>query len=405
MIANLYYDVKIARSQDAELCNSIHLHKFAYIKIKLAQFVFDQIGDQMMNIDSIKITDAVEEDLETNETNKNESKNENGEKDSDEDELDDDEFEVDRILNVAAMDGEVKYQVRWKGYGSDEDSWEPEWNLETARLILDKYIASHQDEVKKAQDIVLTRKKLRKRCGKQIKLQNKRNKLRRSSSSEYSETAKTMNIRDRRNDSDSGEDYEVFKKRKSRYRATRTKLGRTKIASLSTNKEDKPFSKDLSPKRAKNAWLYDDAEDADSDASEGSGGAKKKDVFLHKTKENSQLKENVATKKSSMSLTTAEEQCESNSDEKLIVLLNKKQKKKEEALPKVDVLEENYEPKVEFIGIVQCHDGAVKVIYTKKNETKAHIVSVREAFEIDGFGLVQYFISRCEFGEPQSSKV
>ncbi|EFO24116.2 hypothetical protein LOAG_04364 [Loa loa] len=187
MIANLYYDVKIARSQDAELCNSIHLHKFAYIKIKLAQFVFDQIGDQMMNIDSIKITDAVEEDLETNETNKNESKNENGEKDSDEDELDDDEFEVDRILNVAAMDGEVKYQVRWKGYGSDEDSWEPEWNLETARLILDKYIASHQDE---------------------------RNKLRRSSSSEYSETAKTMNIRDRRNDSDSGEDYEVFKKRK-----------------------------------------------------------------------------------------------------------------------------------------------------------------------------------------------
>uniref|UniRef100_A0A1I7VZV8 ChSh domain-containing protein n=1 Tax=Loa loa TaxID=7209 RepID=A0A1I7VZV8_LOALO len=99
-----------------------------------------------------------------------------------------------------------------------------------------------------------------------------------------------------------------------------------------------------------------------------------------------------------MSLTTAEEQCESNSDEKLIVLLNKKQKRGRSS-------SKDYEPKVEFIGIVQCHDGAVKVIYTKKNETKAHIVSVREAFEIDGFGLVQYFISRCEFGEPQSSKV
>lgn len=50
--------------------------------------------------------------MEINETSRNERKNEDVEKDSDEDEeLDDDEFEVDRILNVAVMDGEVKYQV------------------------------------------------------------------------------------------------------------------------------------------------------------------------------------------------------------------------------------------------------------------------------------------------------
>lgn len=66
-------------------------------------------------------------------------------------------------------------QVRWKGYGSDEDSWEPEWNLETARLILDEYISIHGDEVKKAQDLVLNAENQRKRRGRQTKLQNKVN--------------------------------------------------------------------------------------------------------------------------------------------------------------------------------------------------------------------------------------
>lgn len=39
-----------------------------------------------------------------------------------------------------------------------------------------------------------------------------------------------------------------------------------------------------------------------------------------------------------------------------------------------------YEPKVEFIGVAQCHDGAIKVVYTKKDETRAHVVSVRGKF-------------------------
>uniref|UniRef100_A0AAF5PLT6 Chromo domain-containing protein n=1 Tax=Wuchereria bancrofti TaxID=6293 RepID=A0AAF5PLT6_WUCBA len=373
-----------------------------------------------MNIDSTKDV-AVEEDVGINETDGNGRKNKDMEKDSDEDELDDDEFEVDRILNVAAIDGEVKYQIRWKGYGSGEDSWEPEWNLETAQLILDEYIASHQDEVKKAQNSVLTLKKLRKRYGRQMKLQNKRNKkLRQSSSSEYSETNKTLNVRTRRkvkmeygdnirnrNNSDSDEDYEeVFKKRESRHRTAHTKLERTKIVSLSKDKQDKPLTKDLSPKKAKNAWLYDDVEDADSDASEGSGRVRKSDVFLGNEKGNNHLKENAATEKNNVSMATAEKQCESNLNEKVMILMNdKKQKGKGETPAKVDVLEKNYEPKVEFIGIVQCQGGAIKVVYTEKDEAKAHVVSVREAFEIDGFGLVQYFISRCEFGEPKGSNV
>ncbi|VDN33602.1 unnamed protein product, partial [Gongylonema pulchrum] len=85
---------------------------------------------------------------------------EEGEKEGDDsEELDEDEYEVERILDVDAVDGQVKYKVRWKGYGSGEDSWEPEENLESARLILDEYIGSHQNKVVKARDTLKGRKK------------------------------------------------------------------------------------------------------------------------------------------------------------------------------------------------------------------------------------------------------
>lgn len=55
---------------------------------------------------------AVERDLEEmNEMNVNERKDEDIEESDGDEELDDDEFEVDHILNVAAVDGEVKYLV------------------------------------------------------------------------------------------------------------------------------------------------------------------------------------------------------------------------------------------------------------------------------------------------------
>ncbi|VDO50937.1 unnamed protein product [Onchocerca flexuosa] len=218
MITDLCYVVRDVRSREVKVRIYILLHIFVYFKIKLAH----QINEKIMNSDSAQI-DSIEEHSKMNEINKNETKNEDICEDGDEDEeLDDDEFEVDRILNVAVMDGEVKYQViRWKGYGSDEDSWEPEENLETARLILDEYIANHQDEVKKV-DAILARKKLRKRCGKRIKLRIKGNKKsRRISDSEHSEVLngrakKKMKYEDNlmsNSGKDSDEDYDEVSKK------------------------------------------------------------------------------------------------------------------------------------------------------------------------------------------------
>ncbi|XP_061647682.1 M-phase phosphoprotein 8 isoform X2 [Phyllopteryx taeniolatus] len=45
-------------------------------------------------------------------------------------------YEVERIIDMRVEEGEVLYRVRWKGYCSDDDTWEPEGHLEDCREVL-----------------------------------------------------------------------------------------------------------------------------------------------------------------------------------------------------------------------------------------------------------------------------
>ncbi|NWI85838.1 MPP8 phase, partial [Pitta sordida] len=47
-----------------------------------------------------------------------------------------DVFEVERILDVKTEEGKILYKVRWKGYTSDDDTWEPEVHLEDCKEVL-----------------------------------------------------------------------------------------------------------------------------------------------------------------------------------------------------------------------------------------------------------------------------
>lgn len=57
------------------------------------------------------------------------------------DEYDEDEdYEVERILDVQIhRNNKREFLIRWKGYSSNVDSWEPEENLNCKELI-DKYM-------------------------------------------------------------------------------------------------------------------------------------------------------------------------------------------------------------------------------------------------------------------------
>ncbi|VDN43360.1 unnamed protein product [Gongylonema pulchrum] len=58
-----------------------------------------------------------------------------------------DMYVVEKIVDVGIFDGIVKFKVRWKGYKADEDTWEPEENLESAPLALNKFFVTNPKKV------------------------------------------------------------------------------------------------------------------------------------------------------------------------------------------------------------------------------------------------------------------
>ncbi|EHB13978.1 M-phase phosphoprotein 8 [Heterocephalus glaber] len=50
-----------------------------------------------------------------------------------------DVFEVERILDLKTDAGRILYKVRWKGYTSDDDTWEPEIHLEDCKEVFPEF--------------------------------------------------------------------------------------------------------------------------------------------------------------------------------------------------------------------------------------------------------------------------
>jgi len=44
-------------------------------------------------------------------------------------EVTEEEFEVEEITDKRIVNGTVQYKIRWRGYSPDQDTWEPEKNL------------------------------------------------------------------------------------------------------------------------------------------------------------------------------------------------------------------------------------------------------------------------------------
>ncbi|KAF7639810.1 Chromo domain-containing protein [Meloidogyne graminicola] len=61
----------------------------------------------------------------------------------------DEEYEVEKILKQKKTKHGILYLVKWKGYSSDHDSWEPEENLSGAKEALDAFFGEQRKSKKK----------------------------------------------------------------------------------------------------------------------------------------------------------------------------------------------------------------------------------------------------------------
>lgn len=52
------------------------------------------------------------------------------------------EFEVERILDCRKRYGQIQYLIKWKGYGPEDNSWEPESNIH-AKELMQSFKRSH----------------------------------------------------------------------------------------------------------------------------------------------------------------------------------------------------------------------------------------------------------------------
>lgn len=58
------------------------------------------------------------------------------------------ELEVEKILERRVLNGVVQYYLKWKGFGDDENTWEPETNLH-CDILLEEFEKEKNDEEKK----------------------------------------------------------------------------------------------------------------------------------------------------------------------------------------------------------------------------------------------------------------
>ncbi|XP_055492974.1 M-phase phosphoprotein 8 [Leucoraja erinacea] len=61
---------------------------------------------------------------------------EKSEQSEQESEAEEDVYEVERIVDMKVAEGQILYRVHWKGYPSDDDTWEPEAHLEDCTEVL-----------------------------------------------------------------------------------------------------------------------------------------------------------------------------------------------------------------------------------------------------------------------------
>ncbi|VDN60158.1 unnamed protein product [Dracunculus medinensis] len=352
-----------------------------------------------------------------------------------------------------------QFQVRWKGYQSDDDSWEPEYNLESANLVLDEFRKENQDRIDEAKEYLKAVKQYqqkktdkRNRASRSTKLgkrKRKRNLIadQRKSPRKSQLFRKDLEVVKDEIDSQSidgksvdDEDYKPPpSKKKANGQSKRSSIKNEKAlvkveADSALSQQERMKIKECPIRNSKNAWLYDDADDGESEDSfarflhsgKNSVQCKLKPVRekltsrgeKRKSDENQEIVNTSVVNDDSRTSANAVLELELNNDQKIPVentsdvsfgnssgcsalIINTEIQDSDVAITSFD---NNFSGKVsrpiDVLGIIKCRNSEIKVIYADKAEPELRrMASVKELFEINGFELVQYLLNRAVFVE------
>ncbi|XP_077977593.1 uncharacterized protein LOC144433157 [Glandiceps talaboti] len=70
-------------------------------------------------------------------------------------------YEVDRIVGMMTHEGKTLFKVRWQGYGTEEDTWEPRDNLLSCEDLIEEYIEKNNARKRKIKQTLQIKAKKR----------------------------------------------------------------------------------------------------------------------------------------------------------------------------------------------------------------------------------------------------